>query len=231
MRELPIFEADGAPALHRRIIGFCYLTNPSSEQDALRALEVLVAENEAMDAGLQSGFGAIGKLVNKHCEKQIRWHRMAGLVLLQMIHNQRERGAPDYGKARFAISEWASTARTKSGRSLPSDGVRLKQLFQAAKPAVHYWAAHEVLEHREQEIVFHDEATFTKLMIAAAAIQFEVFEHDFQSQTDALRCWEPWLVPRQFAAPVASGEIKVSIPAEREEVKRLLDSYRNKVFG
>ena len=78
MRFLPHFKEDGETtrAFHWT---HCYMAYPECEQDAIRAATVLDDESRAIKLGLQSDFGAIGKMVRKktpittNCRKNFRF--------------------------------------------------------------------------------------------------------------------------------------------------------------
>ncbi|SNT41919.1 hypothetical protein [Tropicimonas sediminicola] len=231
MSELPIVEADGQQVLWEHLIAYCYVAYPENEQDALRALETLVSENEAMQAGLQDGYGDIGVMINKRITSRINNARLAGLVFYQMILNSQERGSPDFRKAVFAVAEWASVTKTNFGKALPSSGDNLRKLhFPMFKSAIHYWAAFQLLPETDQIRVFSDENSFTRLMTTAAQIYKLACELGVPKQTRAMRDWDPWLVPKVYSDMVLSGDVSVCLPPETDEIRSLLKGYRNKPF-
>lgn len=212
------------------LVALCYFIFPESEQTALRALEVLNAENDAVDAGLQAEHSEIGLMVANRINKRINNARIVGYVFYQMIVNKRKRGAADYRKAVFSVSEWASTTKTKRGKTLAASGDNIRKThFPEFKSALHYWAAFNYLEDHELANPFN-EPHFTKWMLAAAGIQMEAEEHRLHEGCEPLADWQPWRVPEQYVEAITSGRVIYEPQDENEEILARMKAYRAKPF-
>lgn len=171
-RVLPLTQ-DGQLRDRYSLVAYCYLIFPESEQAAIRAHDVICAENDAVEAGHQTAHSEIGVLVENRMLKRINNARIVGSVFYQMIINKRKRGAADYRKAIFSVAEWASTTKTNRRKSLPASGDNIRKVhFPEFRSALHYWAAFQFLDNHEQNDPFV-EPHFTKWMLSAAGILME----------------------------------------------------------
>lgn len=227
MRYLPIIEK-GEFRPRANIWALCYLAYPENEQEALRAAECLLAENEAMEAGEQNDYGEIGNFVRTRLTKRMHHARIAGHVLYQMVLNKRHRGSPDFRKAVFSVSEWASVTRTGRGTEIPSSGDNLRKHFKEYFSALHFWAALDLLPYRDLLNATHETPSFYRWMMTAGAVQDAVEEYGLVDGTEAMKSWNPWRVPEVFVA--ARDYVEVHLPDETEEIRARLDRYVWKPF-
>jgi hypothetical protein len=228
-RVLPLTQ-DGQLRDRYSLIAYCHLVYPESEQSALRALDVINAENDASEAGLQDRFTEIGTMVERRMLKRVHNARLAGYVFYQMVMNKRERGAADFRKAIYAVSEWAATNKTVKGKPLPSDGDNLRKVhFPEFRSALHYWAAFQFLEDHEQ-FAAPQEPHFTKWMLIAAGILREAEELRLDEGCEPLKDWNPWRVPDLYVQPLQNGEVVYNPPEEDDEIRARIKTYRAKPF-
>jgi hypothetical protein len=231
LRHLPLIEADGNYAEWMPLIGYCYLLFPENEQDALRSLEVLVSENEAMQSGLQDGYGEIGVAVKRLLTRRTQRARNSGLFFLQLIMNMQTRGEPLVMQAEFAVAELLASTKTDMGKSIAVSGNNLrKRSFPLFKSAAHYWAAFQLLPLQDQLDCFTEIDSFHRLMMAATELHRMATEFSLPQSVELLKDWNPWLAPQNYTDLIAEGSIKVVIPNEPTEITRILGEYSHKPY-
>lgn len=231
MRDLPVLESDGRYAKWMTLIAYCYLLFPEDEQEAIRAIEVMVAEEEAMQSGLQSGYGEIGKLVSRLLAKRLQRARNSGLLFLQIILNAEKRGNPFVMRAEFAVAEFLAKVKSESGKPLAGSGNNIrKRSFPAFKSAVHYWAAFELLRASDKRNCFNEVDAFHRLMMTSAELLRRAVELDLESRVELLSNWDPWVMPQTYVELISEGRVSVIIPEEAAEISELIKDYSHKPF-
>jgi hypothetical protein len=164
--------------------------------------------------------------------KRMKRARIAGQVFFQMLHNVENRGNPDYRKAVFSVSEWASRTKTVKGSRLPSDGRELLKDVKKFRSALHLWAAFELIEPVDQLDVFAGSgnmSSFCRFLATANAITKAAQKTKLSQMAEPLHGWEPWLLPQTLGQSL-DETLTVVLPPETEEIKKVLARYFNKPF-
>ena len=129
------------------------------------------------------------------------------------------RGSPDFEKAVYMVSKWASVIKDSSGKSLPSDATRLRKTFNKLKNVIHYWAAYQLLANQEKKDLLFSDAAFNKLMQLAHDMQ------TFFDESKAFDGWHPWRIPEQYVRSIRGKRYVINLPNETEWVHKTLSEY------
>lgn len=232
-RELPIVDSDGNFRERAGLWAWCYLMFPDAEFEAERAGVCLFEENESIAAGTQPGYGKVGRAVQDVLLKDLLLGRLSGLVFWQMYLNKSARGEARFKQALFTVSEWASTTKTVSGRSLPSDPRRLKRNFKRFRNAMYFWGVFDLMDPTDLEDLFGgsgDPEPFLKFLAAAAELERRCDAVGFEVDNPALKDWNPWAVPACIKPDLRSF-CDVNFPSESDEIRTILATYKNTFMG
>ncbi|MEM6277630.1 MAG: hypothetical protein AAF714_11860 [Pseudomonadota bacterium] len=234
MRVLPIF-SNGHTVEWATMKAQCYLLYPENEADAEAAYRALLQDRNEYAEGVRQKDSAAAMATRRALNTRRRSARLCGAVLNQIIHNLENRSAIDFNKAIYIIQESASRIRTDKGKTLPSDGRRLRKSFKEYRSALLFWAAFEILPIPVQQRSIDDNEAFIAWMRVSARVEQRALELGlFEVDQDPFKEWLPWCVPRVFhtldcfsdTSIVVKDQPHAVLPAEGAWVREHLGAYR-----
>ena len=209
-RFLPIYGEDEKLVRNPQLALRCLMAFPEDVPSARSASAVLGQESQDIKLGYLETYSQVGLAAHRLIFRGTQLNNLCGAVAFQMMINLEHQKKPDFEKAVFLVSEWASTAKNGTGKPFPSDYSRLRKTFNQLKSVIHYWAAHSCLDENEQDDLWTGENTFHKVMQLAFEIQVR-----FEEQR-ALRNWKPWRVPDRYVSEIPNGRWVFKLPAKAD---------------
>ena len=209
-RVLPILDEDRMLIRHPQLVVQCLMAFPEDLPSARSAAATLGKESQDIKLGHIETYSKIGLAAHRLIFSRAKLNKLCGTVAFQMLVNLEHRGKPEFERAVFLVSEWASTAKDGAGKPFPSDASRLRKTFNELKNVIHYWAALSCLDENEQDDFWISEEIFHKIM--QLAFDFQVrFE-----EKQAIRNWKPWRIPDAYVSKIPKKRWVIQLPSEAD---------------
>ncbi|SLN72077.1 hypothetical protein ROJ8625_03789 [Roseivivax jejudonensis] len=224
---LPILGEDGSISSLAPLILHVYMLYPESDLDRNNAIDIALRDGAAMALGEAEEFSRFSKLIFKDAPTRTQNGRLCGCLAIQMLRNIKKYGEKKKMKAAFLVSEWVSTQRDSSGRSVSSDANNLQsKMWPKFESVAHLWAAHEILDEvTVRKALFEESNALDRFLKVSAWFQRELTVMQLVANE------VPHAVPKRYMSAVTDGSFSINIPDLSDwEIARMRE-YRNKNAG